>query len=123
LRHKRETNNNAALIRWFRRPAAAVHHELGARRLGTPRARGVCALHRRNSAAPGPFTAMIAIALTPEAYEAIKASLSELDNPASPGPDGLIRVWLDRATLDRLGRLSEPGEGYSDVILRLAKAG
>jgi hypothetical protein len=66
---------------------------------------------------------MIAISITAEAYSAIKASLSELDNPApAPGPDGLIRVRLDRTTWDRLDRLSRPGESYSDVILRLAGA-
>jgi hypothetical protein len=66
---------------------------------------------------------MIAIAITAEAYRAIKASLSELENQApSPGPDGLIRVWLDRAVVDRLGRLRSRCETYSDVILRLAKA-
>jgi hypothetical protein len=66
---------------------------------------------------------MISISIIVEAHEAIKSSLSELDNPEpSSGPDGLIRVRLDRATFDRLGRLSEPGESYSDVILRLAKA-
>jgi hypothetical protein len=71
-----------------------------------------------------PFRAMIAIAITAEAYRAIKASLSELENQApSPGPDGLIRVWLDRAMVDRLRGLRRPGETYSDVILRLAKAG
>jgi hypothetical protein len=65
---------------------------------------------------------MIAIPITAEAYGALKASLSELDNPApSPGPDGLIRIWLDRAMVDRLGRLRGPGESYSDVILRMAK--
>ena len=64
---------------------------------------------------------MISISITAEAFEAIKASLSELDNPApSPGQDGLIRVWLDRATFDRLSRLSGPGESHSDVILRMA---
>jgi hypothetical protein len=68
------------------------------------------------------ITHMIAIAITPDAYEAIKASLSELDNPASPGPDGLLRVWLDRATLGRLGRISGPVENYSDVILRLPRS-
>jgi hypothetical protein len=64
---------------------------------------------------------MIPISITADAYEAIKASLSELDNPApSPGPDGLIKVRLDRTTFDRLGRLSRPGESHSDVILRMA---
>jgi hypothetical protein len=66
---------------------------------------------------------VIAISITAEAYAAIKASLSELDNPASaPGPDGLIRVRLDRTTCDRLDRFSRPSESYSDVILRLAEA-
>ena len=37
-----------------------------------------------------------------------------------PGPDGLIRIWLDREFVDRLGRMREPGESYSDVILRMA---
>ncbi len=76
----------------------------------------------RNSAVNGPFTAMIAIPITLEAYGAIKASLSELDNPVpSAAADGLIRVWLDRAVVDRLGRLRAPGESYSDVITRLAE--
>jgi hypothetical protein len=66
---------------------------------------------------------MAAISITLKALEAIKATLSELDNPApSPGPDGLVRVLLDRVTLDRLDRLCGPGESYSDVILRLAEA-
>ena len=66
---------------------------------------------------------MASISITPKAYEAIKASLSELDNPAPfPGRDGLIRVRLDRATDDRLGRLRGAGESYSDVILRVGKA-
>ena len=64
---------------------------------------------------------MISISITAKAYEAIKASLSELDNPVpSPASDGLVRIWLDRAIVDRLGRLRGPGESYSDVILRLA---
>ena len=65
---------------------------------------------------------MATISITPKALEAIKASLSELDNAApSPGPDGLVRVLLDRVTVDRLSRLSGPRESYSDVILRLAE--
>jgi hypothetical protein len=31
-------------------------------------------------------------------------------------------IWLDRAVVDRLRALSEQGEGYSDVIMRLAKS-
>ena len=67
---------------------------------------------------------MVSIPITSEAFEAIKATLSELDNATpSPGPDGLVRVSLDRAIVDRLGRLRGPGESYSDVILRLAGSG
>jgi hypothetical protein len=44
-----------------------------------------------------------------------------MDAAASSGPDGLISIWLDRTVVDRLRALSEPGEGYSDVILRLTK--
>jgi hypothetical protein len=65
---------------------------------------------------------MIVVTITPVAYEALKAMLPMTDGAAKPGPDGLIRVSLDRATFDQLGRLSESGEGYSDVILRLAEA-
>jgi hypothetical protein len=42
--------------------------------------------------------------------------------PSPQGQDGLIRVWLDRPFVERLGRLRGPGESYSEVILRLAKA-
>jgi hypothetical protein len=67
---------------------------------------------------------MISISITAKAYEVIKASLSEVDNPAPcPSPDGLIRVGLDRAIVDRLGRLRGPSESYSDVVIRLAGSG
>ena len=38
----------------------------------------------------------------------------------APGPDGLVRIWLDRKFVERLGRMRNLGETYSDVILRLA---
>ena len=44
------------------------------------------------------------------------------DHTASPGPDGLIRIWLDRDVVDRLDQMRGPGESYSDVVLRLARA-
>jgi hypothetical protein len=51
----------------------------------------------RNSAAIGPFTLMIAIAISPAAYDAIKATmLPRIDAAPSPGADGLIRIWFDR---------------------------
>ena len=66
---------------------------------------------------------MIGIAITPAAYEAIKATmLPRIDAAPSPGADGLIRIWLDRQFVDRLGRMRGWGETYSDVILRMAKA-
>ena len=70
-----------------------------------------------------PFTAMIAITITPAAHQAVKASLlGTADATPRPGPDGLIRIWLDDKFVDRLAQMRGPGEDYSDVILRLAKA-
>jgi len=67
---------------------------------------------------------MISITVTSEAYEAIKATLpGQHDLTPPPGPDGLIRVWLERKFVDRLARMRGPDESYSDVILRLAKEG
>jgi len=63
---------------------------------------------------------MIAIAITPEAYEAILRGTAEAPSPQ--GQDGLIRVWLDCKFVDRLGHTRGPGETYSEVILRLDKA-
>jgi hypothetical protein len=31
-------------------------------------------------------------------------------------------VWLNRTVADRLGAMRGPGESYSDVILRIARA-
>ncbi len=65
---------------------------------------------------------MIAIAITAEAYQAVKATLLETnDGPPRPGPDGLIRIWLDPKFVDRLAQMRCPGETYSDVIVRMAK--
>jgi hypothetical protein len=50
----------------------------------------------RNSVVAGPFTAMIAIPITPAAYEAIKR-MSPKTNAGSLGADGLVRIWLDRS--------------------------
>ncbi len=76
-----------------------------------------------NSAAAGSFRAMIAITITPAAHQAVKASLLGTSDAAPrPGADGLIRIWLDDKFVDRLAQMRGPGEDYSDVILRLAKA-
>ena len=70
---------------------------------------------------------MIGISITPEAYRAIRATLPEGADvwPAQPflGRDGLIRIWLDHAVVDRLRVLRGPDDSYSDVILRLAGNG
>ena len=67
---------------------------------------------------------MIAISITPEAYAAIRATLPEgADSwPAQPDGRGNVRLWLERQFVDQLGQMRGPGESYSDVILRLAKA-
>ena len=65
----------------------------------------------------------IAITITPAAHQAVKASLlGTADATPRPGADGLIRIWLDDKFVDRLAQMRGPGEDYSDVILRLAKA-
>jgi hypothetical protein len=66
---------------------------------------------------------MISISITPEAFEAIRATLPHSGAPPSKGPDGLVRIWLDPKVADELDRGRGPGESYSDVILRLAKSG
>jgi hypothetical protein len=66
---------------------------------------------------------MVKIPITEEAYEALKATTPGIDQaPTSIGSDGEVEIWPDRPVVDRLRELSEPGEGYSDVIIRLAKA-
>jgi hypothetical protein len=65
---------------------------------------------------------MIAITISPAAHQAIKRSLlGTADATPRPGPDGLIRISLDRKVIDRLGQMRGPGESYSDVIIRLAE--
>jgi hypothetical protein len=32
-----------------------------------------------------------------------------------------VLIWLERRALDRLDALRQPGEGYSEVILRMAE--
>jgi hypothetical protein len=65
---------------------------------------------------------MIRLQITPLAFDAICATL-----PASVGyenkraANGDWFIWLDHATVAKLGRLRAPGESYSDVILALAE--
>jgi hypothetical protein len=37
--------------------------------------------------------------------------------------DGQMLIWLERRALDKLDALRQPGEGYSEVILRMAAVG
>lgn len=76
---------------------------------------------RRNNGTNRPFTHMIAITITPEAYEIILLGTGKAPSPL--GEDGLIRVWLDCKFVDRLDHMRGPGESYSDVIMRMAKTG
>jgi hypothetical protein len=36
---------------------------------------------------------------------------------------GEVHIWLERRWLDKLTAMRQPGESYSDVILRLAPEG
>jgi predicted CopG family antitoxin len=63
---------------------------------------------------------MISIRITEEAYEALKARIPRIDQaPTSQGPNGQMRIWLDRKFVDKLLEIRRPGENYSDIILRL----
>jgi predicted CopG family antitoxin len=66
---------------------------------------------------------MISIPITGEAYEALKSRNPGMDqDQTSRGRNDQLRIWVDRTFLDQLLELRHSGEGYSDVILRLAKA-
>lgn len=67
---------------------------------------------------------MIRISITAAAFKAIAAlpfgsAIFERD----PDAKDEHQIWLARAVVDRLRAMRGPGESYSDVILRLAKAG
>jgi hypothetical protein len=66
---------------------------------------------------------MIGITITAEAYAAIRATLPADTQtwPTSPGDQGDVIIWLDQATVDRLGALRTPDESWSDVIIRVAR--
>jgi hypothetical protein len=65
---------------------------------------------------------MIRIAISQAAFEAIAATL-----PGSVGFENAVNekgeryIWLEHRWLDRLNSYRQPGESYSDVILRLAR--
>ena len=67
---------------------------------------------------------MVRIAISVAAFEAIVATLpSSVGVEQNRAPNGDYLIWLDPRFVDRLRAMRGPGESYSDVILRLAKAG
>ena len=58
---------------------------------------------------------MIRIQVSAAAYAAIHGQ----EPPRSPQSG--FDLWLDKSTVERLAALRGPGEGFSDVILRLAE--
>jgi hypothetical protein len=67
---------------------------------------------------------MIGITISGKAYSAIASTLrasSALEREIAP--DGEYRVWMPRIAVERLLARREPGETFSDVILRLVERG
>jgi hypothetical protein len=67
--------------------------------------------------------AMIRIAITAAAFDAIAAPLplGSVSFERHPADDGQRLVWLERSVVARLRALRRPGESYSDVIMRLGE--
>ena len=66
---------------------------------------------------------MLRIAISAAAFEAIASTLpSSVGYERIRAPDGEYHVWLEPRFVDRLRAMRDPGERYSDVILRLATA-
>jgi hypothetical protein len=68
---------------------------------------------------------MICIAISLAAYQAIASTITEGREARPPEPlevgEG-VGMWIDHATLAALKIERRAGEGYSEVILRLAQA-
>jgi hypothetical protein len=66
---------------------------------------------------------MIRIAISAAAFDAIAATLpGSVLFEREPDDNGQRQIWLELRYVDRLAAMRGPGERYSDVILRLAKA-
>jgi hypothetical protein len=67
---------------------------------------------------------VVRIAISIEAFDAIAKTLplGNVSFENRTDEQGQRLIWLDRSVVDRLRSLCEPGESYSDVIRRLAKA-
>jgi hypothetical protein len=68
---------------------------------------------------------MIRIAISQAAFEAISATLplGSVSYENHVNERGERYVWLPPNVVDRLKAQRRPGEGYSDVILRIAAEG
>jgi hypothetical protein len=67
---------------------------------------------------------VIRIAITQAAFDAIARTLPPGSVSYEPAVEegGMRYIWLVARWVDRLKSYRGPGESYSDVILRLAKA-
>jgi hypothetical protein len=67
------------------------------------------------------FSAMIRIAISAAAFEAIKATLPVGSAAYEPQrtPQGGYFIWVERSWLNKLEALRQPGEGLSETIIRL----
>jgi hypothetical protein len=68
---------------------------------------------------------MIGITISARAYAAIAVTRSASSSAVELeiAPDGEYRVWLSQIAVECLLALHEPGETFSDVILRLTERG
>ena len=65
---------------------------------------------------------MIRLTITPEAYEAIAATLpGNVGIERERAQNGDVCIWLDPGVVAKLKALRGPGESYSDVIIRVAR--
>jgi hypothetical protein len=67
---------------------------------------------------------MIGITISSKAYAAIAATLpASSPREGEIASDGEYRLWLPRTVVERLMARREPGDTFSDVILRLMDRG
>ena len=67
---------------------------------------------------------MVRISISPAAFDAICATmpLGSVGYEREADAAGEVAVWLEAAVVNRLAAMRGPGEGFSDVILRLCEA-
>jgi hypothetical protein len=69
------------------------------------------------------YAFMIGITISGKAYAAIASMLPNHATERELLPDRDYRIWLPRTAVERLLAWREPGETFSDVILRLTERG